>query len=118
MCLHPVRYRERWSALNRGESFPGNAPARTRLFPLQASGKEGCRLSRGLATLFGRGRRLTGGLAEPGFETRLAEPRAIPGNERFLLNVHAVVAPLRVDDNLARILDCGQALPGKFIEVK
>ncbi len=44
--------------------------------------------------------------------------RAIAGKECPLANVHAVVARLWVCDNLARILVCGEALPGEFIETK
>src|SRR5216684_1259130 len=61
-------------------------------------------------------RRFRRGLSEPGFETGLAELRAIAGKECPLANVHAVVARLWVCDNLARILVCGEALPGELIE--
>ena len=56
-------------------------------------------------------RRRFRGLIEPGFETRLAELRVIARKECPLANVHAVVARLRVCNNLARILVCGQVLP-------
>jgi hypothetical protein len=58
------------------------------------------------------------GLSELGFETGLAESRAIAGKEGPLANLYAVVTRLRVCDNLARILVCGQVLPGEFIETK
>src|SRR6266478_8161907 len=58
------------------------------------------------------------GLSDPGYETRLAESRAIAGNECLLAHFDSVVARLRVCDNLARILFCGQVLPGEFIETK
>src|SRR5712692_5064244 len=63
-------------------------------------------------------RRFRRGLSEPGFETGLAELRVIARKECPLANVHAVVARLRVCNNLARILVCGQVLPAEFIEVK
>src|SRR5260370_20133 len=58
------------------------------------------------------------GMFEPVRETRLAEPRVIARNECALAKLHAVVARVRVSDNLARILVCGQALPDEFIETK
>ena len=61
---------------------------------------------------------LTCGLTEPGFETRLAESRVVAGNECALAHLHAVVARVRVSDNLARILACGQTPPDEFIETK
>jgi len=66
----------------------------------------------------GARRRFRRGLSEPGFETRLAEPSAILGNERLLAHLDTVVARLRVCDNLARILVCGQTFPDEFIETK
>src|SRR6266550_5082205 len=54
-----------------------------------------------------RWRDLTCGPAKPVFETRLAESRAIAGKECALAKFHAVVARVRVCDNLARILVCG-----------
>ena len=50
---------------------------------------------------------LTCGTAEPFFESRLAELRVIAGEECALAQLHAVVARVRVGDNLARILACG-----------
>jgi len=44
----------------------------------------------------GARRRFCRGLSEPGFETRLAEPRVIAGKECALAKVHAVVARVRV----------------------
>jgi len=66
----------------------------------------------------GASRRFRCGLSEPGFETRLAEPRAVVGNERLFAHLDTVVVRLRVCDNFAGILACGQGLPGEFIEVK
>src|SRR5216684_5599655 len=54
-----------------------------------------------------RWRDLTCGPAKPVFETRLAESRAIAGKECALAKFHAVVARVRVCDNLARVLVCG-----------
>ena len=45
-------------------------------------------------------------LAEPRLETRLAEPRVIAGDQRPLAHLNAVVARMRVSDNLARVLAC------------
>src|SRR6267142_2281449 len=84
------------------------SPAPTNSQPLQAADWLCVRHAGGLIC----------GLFEPGFETRLAEPRAIAGNERILADLHSVVTPLRVGDDFARILECGQSLPGKFIEGK
>src|ERR1700731_1142355 len=58
------------------------------------------------------------GMFEPVRETRLAEPRVIARNECALAKLHAVVARVRVSDNLARIFVCGQALRDEFIETK
>jgi hypothetical protein len=44
---------------------------------------------------------------DPVRETHLAESRAIAGKECALAKLHAVVARLRVCDNLARILARG-----------
>src|SRR6478752_1339871 len=61
---------------------------------------------------------LTCGLAEPGFKTRLAESRVVAGKERPLAHLYAVIARVRVSDNLARILAYRQISPDKFIEMK
>src|SRR5689334_18443291 len=58
------------------------------------------------------------GLFEPVREARLAEARVIARNECALANLDAVVARVRVSDNVARILPCGKSLPGEFIEMK
>ena len=42
--------------------------------------------------------------AKPVFETRLSDSRVTTGNERGLAQLNAVVARLRVGDNLAWIL--------------
>ena len=47
------------------------------------------------------------GVSEPGFETRLAESCVIAGKECPFAKLHAVVAGVRVCDNLARVLVCG-----------
>ena len=47
------------------------------------------------------------GLIEPGFEAHLTESRAIAGKKRALAKLQAVVASMRVCDNLARILAGG-----------
>src|SRR5882757_6902954 len=57
-------------------------------------------------------------LSEPGVETRLAESCVIAGNECPLTQLHAVVTRVRVSDNLARIIACGQTSPDEFIETK
>src|SRR5580704_6800215 len=68
--------------------------------------------------LVGARRRFRRGRIEPGYETRLAELRVIARKECPLANVHAVIARLRVCNNLARILVRGQVLPAEFIEAK
>src|SRR5689334_8063011 len=68
--------------------------------------------------LVGARRRFRRGLSEPGFETRPAELSSIVGNERLLAYLDTVVARLRVCDNFARILVCGQTFPDEFIETK
>jgi hypothetical protein len=68
--------------------------------------------------LVGARRRFRRGLSKPGFETRLAESRAIARNKGLLAHFDTVIARLRVCDNLARILVCGQVLPDEFIETK
>jgi hypothetical protein len=45
--------------------------------------------------------------AEPVFETRIADSRAIARNKRSLAQLQAEVSRVRVGDNLARILVCG-----------
>ena len=57
-------------------------------------------------------------LIEPSFEASLAEPRVIAGHECSLLHLDAVVAGVRIGDNLARILACGQILPDEVAETK
>ena len=47
------------------------------------------------------------GMFEPVREMRLAEPRVIGRNECGLANLYAVVARMRISDNLARIPPCG-----------
>src|SRR5580692_474944 len=56
--------------------------------------------------------------SEPGFEMRLAEPRAIVRNQCLLAHLDTVVARLRVCNNLARVLVEGQVLPDEFIQTK
>ena len=56
------------------------------------------------------------GLFEPVRETRLVEPRVIARNECALANRHAVVARVRVGDNLARIVACAQTLSDEFVK--
>src|SRR5215469_11406769 len=56
-------------------------------------------------------------LSEPIFEPSLPELRAVIGNECSLLYLDAVVASVRVHDNLARILVRGQAFPDDVIEM-
>src|SRR4029077_18902749 len=58
------------------------------------------------------------GVFDPVRETHLAESRAIAGKESALAKLYAVVARVRVCDNLARILSCGKELPDEFIETK
>jgi hypothetical protein len=61
--------------------------------------------------------RFRSGLTQPIFEPGLSELRALIGNECPLLHLDAVIAAVRVGDNLARILACGQAFPDDFIEM-
>src|SRR3954470_10339328 len=58
------------------------------------------------------------GLSPPGFETGLAEPCVIVGNQRSLAHLDAVVPPVRVGDHLAPILMQRQEAPGEFIQAK
>ena len=58
------------------------------------------------------------GMFDPVRETRLAESCVIAGKECALAKLHAVVARVRVCDNLAWILSCGKKLPDEFIETK
>src|ERR1700730_4796856 len=55
-------------------------------------------------------------LSKPVFERDLSELRVVFGNECSLFHLDAVVASVRVSDNLARILACGSTPPDKFIE--
>jgi hypothetical protein len=57
-------------------------------------------------------------LGEPGFERRFAEPGIFTRDERALLHLDAVVASVRVSDNLTRILACGKTFPDEFIETE
>src|SRR5262249_15297344 len=59
-----------------------------------------------------------GGLTEPGFETRLAESRVVAGNECRFAQLRAVVACMRVSDNLTRILTCRDISSDQFIKAK
>ena len=56
--------------------------------------------------------------SKPVFEPDLSELRVVFGNKCSLLHLDAVVASVRVSDNFARILACGQTPPNKFIEAK
>ena len=57
-----------------------------------------------------RARALTLGLAEPGFETRLAKSRITAGNECLLAYGDTVVTRLGISNNLTRILPRGHNL--------
>jgi len=61
--------------------------------------------------------RFRSGLGEPIFEPGFSELRAVIGNESSLLHFDVVIAAVRVSDNLARILACGQAFPDDLIEM-
>src|ERR1700730_1356392 len=118
-CSRAIRYRvtivllkaSRGNVLRHGEAHAtkglnafGTSLSRNSL-SLRAAGaiRSGCN---GCGQRF-RWRDLICGLIEPGFETRLAESRAIAGKECALAKLHAVVKRVRVCDNLARILACG-----------
>src|SRR5215469_16352074 len=62
-------------------------------------------------------RRFDSRLSQPIFEPGLSELRGVIGNECSLLHLDTVIAAVRVSDNLARILACGQAFPDDFIEM-
>src|SRR5689334_24235726 len=65
----------------------------------------------GLCDLFRR-------LIEPVLESRFAEPRVPARNERPLAHLNAVVAGLRVRDDLAWIVARSQVPPDDFIQTK
>ena len=57
-------------------------------------------------------------LSQPAFETGLAESCVIVRDERPLAYLDAVVPPVGVGDDLARILVRGEKPPGELIEAK
>ena len=61
--------------------------------------------------------RFRSGLSQPIFEPGLSELRPVIGDECSLLHLDAVIAAVRVSDNLARVLVCGQAFQDHFIEM-
>ena len=77
-----------------------------------------CPRGRFFCRLPSRGRHLISGLAKPRFETRRSESRVTAGNEGGFAHLNAVVARLRVGNNLARILACGKSSPDQFIQTK
>ena len=65
-----------------------------------------------------RTRDLTCGLAEPGFETRFAKSGIFAGDQRALTKFRAGVSGVLVNDDFARIFECGQAPLDEFIHAK
>jgi len=58
------------------------------------------------------------GMSEPVRETRLVESRAIARKECALAQLHAVIARVRVSDNLARIVAWAQALSDELVKTE
>ena len=62
--------------------------------------------------------RFLDGLFEPVLEAPLAESRVVIGNQRTLAKFRPEVPRVRVNDNLARVVLCAEALTDQLIETE